>query len=153
MWGEDKLRLNKQSNYALRIMMYCAANPEANSRIPEIAAAYGLSELFLFKILQPLVAAKLVQTTRGRAGGVSLAKPPDRISVLEVVRVSEPDFVMADCFRDDYEECPLIDHCKLTNVLREALNAFFSVLASFTIADLVDDRTGMRNRLGIEKTI
>ena len=66
------MRLTRQTNYAIRILMYCAANEGRLSRIPEIAAAYSVSELFLFKILQPLVEAGLVQTVRGRNGGVRL---------------------------------------------------------------------------------
>lgn len=53
------MRLTKQTNYAVRMLMYCAANGEKLSRIPEIARAYGVSELFLFKILQPLTRAGL----------------------------------------------------------------------------------------------
>ena len=49
------MRLTRQTNYAIRILMYCAANDGRLSRIPEIAKAYTVSELFLFKILQPLV--------------------------------------------------------------------------------------------------
>jgi Rrf2 family iron-responsive transcriptional regulator len=49
------MRLTRQTNYAIRILMYCAANDGRLSRIPEIAAAYSVSELFLFMILQPLV--------------------------------------------------------------------------------------------------
>ncbi len=53
------MRLTKQTNYAIRMLMYCAANEGRLSRIPEIARAYGVSELFLFKILQPLNKAAL----------------------------------------------------------------------------------------------
>jgi hypothetical protein len=81
------MRLTRQTNYAMRILMYCAANEGRLSRIPEIAAAYSVSELFLFKILQPLVENGLVETVRGRNGGVRLARPAasDRLRV-RVVR-------------------------------------------------------------------
>ena len=72
------MRLTRQTNYAMRILMYCAANDGRLSRIPEIAAAYSVSELFLFKILQPLVENGLVETVRGRNGGVRLASLPPR---------------------------------------------------------------------------
>ncbi|WP_375672447.1 Rrf2 family transcriptional regulator, partial [Bartonella sp. AA16SXTY] len=88
------MRLTKQTNYALRILMYCADNQESLSRIPEIAKAYAVSELFLFKILQPLVEAGFVKTVRGRNGGVKLAKPAAEISVADVVKVTEDNFSM-----------------------------------------------------------
>ncbi len=144
------MRLTRQTNYAMRILMYCAANDGRLSRIPEIAAAYSVSELFLFKILQPLVEHRLVETVRGRNGGVRLGRPADTITLFDVVRVTEESFAMAECFENDAAECPLVDSCALNSALREALNAFFSVLERHSIADLVAGRTDMRGLLGID---
>ena len=144
------MRLTRQTNYAVRILMYCAANDGRLSRIPEIAAAYGVSELFLFKILQPLVEHGLVETVRGRNGGVRLAKPAAAISLFDVVRVTEDNFAMAECFENDEAECPLVDSCGLNEALRKALAAFFDVLAGYSIADLVATRPNMRSLLGID---
>jgi Rrf2 family iron-responsive transcriptional regulator len=144
------MRLTRQTNYAIRILMYCAANEDRLSRIPEIAAAYSVSELFLFKILQPLVENKLVETVRGRHGGVRLGKPADEISLFDVVRVTEESFAMAECFESDSAECPLVDSCALNAALREALGAFFAVLERHTIKDLVAARPNVRSLLGID---
>lgn len=54
------MRLTRQTNYAVRMLMYCAADSENLSRIPDIAKAYSVSELFLFKILQPLAKAGIM---------------------------------------------------------------------------------------------
>jgi Rrf2 family iron-responsive transcriptional regulator len=102
------MRLTRQTNYAIRILMYCAANDGRLSRIPEIAAAYSVSELFLFKILQPLVEHKLVETVRGRNGGVRLGRVATDITLFDVVRVTEESFAMAECFEKDASDCPLI---------------------------------------------
>jgi len=144
------MRLTRQTNYAMRILMYCAANEGRLSRIPEIAEAYSVSELFLFKILQPLVENGLVETVRGRNGGVRLGKPADQISLFDVVRVTEESFAMAECFENDAAECPLVDSCSLNAALREALGAFFAVLERHTIADMVKSRTNVRALLGID---
>ena len=144
------MRLTLQTNYAMRILMYCAANDGRLSRIPEIASSYSVSELFLFKILQPLVEAKLVETVRGRNGGVRLGRPAEQISLFDVVRVTEESFAMAECFENDATECPLVDSCSLNSALREALNAFFEVLGRHSIADLVAAKSDMRGLLGIE---
>lgn len=143
------MRLTRQTNYAMRILMYCAANNDRLSRIPEIASAYSVSELFLFKILQPLVENGLVRTVRGRNGGVGLGRPAEQISLFDVVRVTEESFSMAECFDSD-TDCPLVDSCALNAALREALNAFFEVLGRHTIADLVAERQNMRGLLGID---
>ena len=144
------MRLTRQTNYAVRILMYCAANDGRLSRIPEIAAAYSVSELFLFKILQPLVENRLVETVRGRNGGVRLARPASKISLFDVVRVTEESFAMAECFEDGASECPLIDSCTLNAALREALGAFFDVLSRHTIEDLIRTRPNVRALLGID---
>ncbi|MET3660206.1 iron-responsive transcriptional regulator RirA [Aquamicrobium ahrensii] len=144
------MRLTRQTNYAIRILMYCATNDGQLSRIPEIAAAYTVSELFLFKILQPLVENGLVETVRGRNGGVRLGKPAEDITLFEVVRVTEDNFSMAECFDSDTADCPLIDSCGLNAALREALGAFFAVLEKHTIADMVAARPNMREALGID---
>src|SRR5690606_33484166 len=99
------MRLTRQTNYAIRLLMYCAANEGRLSRVPEVAAAYSVSELFLFKILQPLVEHRLVETVRGRNGGVRLARPAAEISLFDVVRVTEENFAMAECFENDATEC------------------------------------------------
>ncbi len=131
--------------------MYCAANDGKLSRVPEIARAYGVSELFLFKILQPLVENKLVETVRGRNGGVRLGREAQNISLFDVVRVTEENFAMAECFENDATECPLVDSCGLNSALREALNAFFGVLMKYSIADLVKARPNVRALLGIDE--
>ena len=145
------MRLTRQTNYAVRMLMYCAANDGKLSRIPEIARAYGVSELFLFKILQPLVEHGLVETVRGRNGGVRLGRAAQDISLFDVVRVTEENFAMAECFENDATECPLVDSCALNSALREALNAFFAVLMKYSIADLVKARPNVRHLLGLDE--
>lgn len=142
------MRLTKQTNYAIRMLMYCTANEGELSRVPEIAKAYSVSELFLFKILHPLVEAGLMATVRGRNGGVRLAKPATEITVADVVKVTEENFAMAECFENNAIECPLVNACGLNATLGKALRAFFDVLSATTIADL--QRPHFRERLGID---
>ncbi len=144
------MRLTKQTNYAIRILMYCAANHGNLSQIPEIANAYGLSEMFLFKILQPLTKNGLTETVRGRNGGIRLTRNPSEIKLSEVVRVTEDNFDMAECFRDEGTDCPLVDSCELNAALREALAAFFMVLDKYTIEDLAVNRHRIDKLLGID---
>jgi len=66
------------------------------------------------------------------------------------VRVTEDNFAMAECFENDDAECPLVESCGLNEALRKALNAFFEVLAGYTISDLAVARPDMRLRLGLD---
>ncbi|KQT88190.1 iron-responsive transcriptional regulator RirA [Aurantimonas sp. Leaf443] len=142
------MRLTRQTNYAIRILMYCASNTGQLSRIREIAAANSASELFLFKILQPLVEAGMIETMRGRNGGIRLAKPAHLITLREVVEVTEESFALAECFESG-AACPLMDNCELNGALHQALEAFLSVLGTYTIADLTQDKPFLRRRLGL----
>ena len=143
------MRLTRQTNYAIRMLMYCAANPGRLSRVGDIAAAYSVSDLFLFKILQPLVEAGFVETVRGRNGGIRLKKAPGDITLRQVVEVTEESFALAECFEAGAVECPLIDSCALNSALREALNAFLNALSGHTIETLVGQSSGIRHRLGL----
>ncbi len=144
------MRLTRQTNYAIRMLMYCAANPDRLSRVGEIAGAYNVSELFLFKILQPLVEAGFVQTVRGRNGGIRLAKPAATITLRAVVETTEESFAIAECFETGAVDCPLIDNCALNSALRQALDAFLGSLERQTIEMLVTGSGPIHHRLGLE---
>ncbi|SKA32644.1 iron-responsive transcriptional regulator RirA [Consotaella salsifontis] len=145
------MRLTRQTNYAIRILMYCAANTEGRlSRVGEIASAYAVSELFLFKILQPLVEAGFVETVRGRNGGIRLGRPADEITLKEVVQATEESFALAECFETGAVDCPLINSCSLNAALKAALDAFLNALGGFTIQSLVAERGSIRARLGLD---
>jgi Rrf2 family iron-responsive transcriptional regulator len=142
------MRLTRQSNYAIRALIYCAVNEPALSRVADIARAHSISELFLFKLIKPLVEHGLLETVRGRKGGIRLGRPADEITLLDTIRLTEESFSMAECFDEDVT-CPLVDSCDVNAALREALGAFFEVLESHTIADLAAKRRSLRQRLGL----
>ncbi|HQZ13328.1 MAG TPA: iron-responsive transcriptional regulator RirA [Devosia sp.] len=143
------MKLTRQSNYAIRTLMYCAVNETKLSHVADIAKAHGMSELFLFKLIKPLVEAGLIETVRGRHGGIRLGRPASDITLLDTIKLTEESFAMAECFEGGDVSCPLVDACDLNAALREALGAFFNVLDSYTIADLVQKRVSLRERLGL----
>ena len=144
------MRLTRQTSYAIRTLVYCAVNTPGLSRVADIARAHSIYELFLFKLIKPLVENGLIETVRGRKGGIKLGRPAGEITLLDTVKLTEENFAMAECFEGgDEVACPLVDNCDLNGALREALNAFFSVLDSYTIADLAKGRISIRKRLGL----
>ena len=143
------MRLTQQTNYAVRTLMYCAANPDRPSKVAEIAASFGMSETHLFKIMEILVDADLIKTLRGRNGGIVLARPADKITLGEVVRVAEESFYLAECFNSGRKDCPILTTCGFNGVLHEALEAFMDVLDSKTIEDISENRTDLRQLLNI----
>ena len=143
------MKLTKQTDYAFRILMFCSSGGDRLSRVADIARAYGASEPFLFKILHPLVEGGIVQTVRGRNGGIRLARPASEITLADVVRLTEDNFTMAECFDLDDSDCPLIENCRLTTALREALDAFMTVLEKYTIEDLAKPSAAVINLLAM----
>lgn len=143
------MRLTRQSSYAIRTLIYCAVNEPGLSRVADIAKAHGISELFLFKLIKPLVEGGLIETVRGRRGGLKLGRSADDITLLDTIKLTEESFAMAECFEGGDVSCPLVDACDVNSALREALGAFFEVLDSYTIADLAKKRRNIRDLLGL----
>lgn len=143
------MRLTQQTSYSIRVLLYCAANTSDNSRIRDIAATYNISELHLFKIMHVLVEAGFVETIRGRNGGIRLARAADQISIGAVVRATESNFHLTECFDAGQRDCPLVDACGVNRILGEALAAFFGVLDRYTIADVAKDRGALRHLLDL----
>lgn len=137
------MRLTRQTNYAVRILMFCASSDKL-SRIGQIAAFYDISELFLFKVLQTLNKGGFVETIRGRNGGIRLARPATEINLGAVVRFVEDNFDLAECFEQGESICPLISTCGMNEALSEALNAFFAALDRYSIADLAGNSRNIR---------
>lgn len=147
------MRLTKQSSYAVRTLMYCAVNQPNLSRVGDVARAYSISEMFLFKLIKPLVSEKMLHTIRGRNGGIRLARPASEISLLDVIKHTEDSFALAECFGNAETKCPLVNNCEFNRALNGALDAFFAVLDSYTIADLVEKKSPMRAALGLDSEL
>ena len=130
------MRLTVHSDYALRVMMYLAARPERLATIEEIAAAYGISANHLMKVVHNLSRHAFIVTVRGRGGGMRLAKPPAAITVGDVLRKTEEDLALVECFRAD-NTCRITPACELRHALAEALDAYLDVLERWTLARLV----------------
>ncbi|MBL0848913.1 MAG: iron-responsive transcriptional regulator RirA [Candidatus Liberibacter ctenarytainae] len=143
------MHLTKRTDYGIRVLMYCAINKDSTNPVSQIAKSCGISELFLFKILHLLITANIVETVRGRSGGVRLCRPADQITVLDVVKATEDSFHIAECF-DSTVTCPLMESCNLNLVLHKALNAFFDVLQKYTIEYLVRDNSQFKDIFNIK---
>lgn len=146
------MKLTKQTDYAFRILMFCAASGDRLSRVADIARVYGASEPFLFKILHRLVDGGVIETVRGRAGGIRLARPADQITLADIVRLTEDNFAIAECFERGETDCPLVSNCRLTSALQEALAAFFVVLEKYTVDDLAKPSAAVISLLAMLET-
>ena len=142
------MQLTIYTDYTLRTLMFLALCSERLVTVSEIAKTYNISENHLTKVVHRLGLAGDVQTIRGRAGGMRLARPPAAINLGAVVRRTEPDFAIAACFEDP-EACPLHAACVLEKALAAAAAAFLAVLDRYTLADLIAPRLKLRRILGL----
>ncbi len=133
------MRLTQWTDYTLRVLMYCAACQLRDQpvTISEIADSHGISRSHLTKIVHQLGAQGLLDTTRGRGGGMRLRKPAAEINIGSVVRQTETDFAMVECFEPGSNHCSLIQHCRLKGVLHQATDAYLAVLDAVSLADLL----------------
>lgn len=133
------MKLTSWTDYSLRVLMYCAASQgrEQPVTITEIADAHDISRSHLTKIVVALSDQGLLETTRGRGGGLRLLKPAKDIVLGAVVRKTETDFTMVECFAPADNSCRLSGHCGLMTVLAEAMQSYLKVLDGVTLADLV----------------
>jgi len=130
------MQLTNFSDYALRILMYAAARSDRLITIEETAAVYGVSRAHLRKVANTLTRAGYLAAVRGRSGGLRLGKNPEKIRLGDVVRLTEPDFALVECFADG-DQCIITSRCRLRGVLKEALAAFSGVLDNYTLKDLM----------------
>lgn len=131
------MRLTAFTDYSLRVLLFVATAPERRATIAEIARSYGISQHHLVKVVHLLGREGFLANTRGRSGGLKLAKAPSLVNVGDVVRVTEGPSVLAECFEPGGGACPITRACSLVAVLHEADGAFYDVLDRYTLQDLV----------------
>jgi Rrf2 family transcriptional regulator, nitric oxide-sensitive transcriptional repressor len=131
------MRLSEFTDYTLRVLMYCAAHRQRLVTIGELAEHHRLSKNHLMKVVNDLARQGLIETTRGRGGGLRLSKAPEAVRIGDVVRASETDFRLVECFDPATNACTLSPRCRLKHVFDAALQAYFRELDGATLADLV----------------
>jgi Rrf2 family nitric oxide-sensitive transcriptional repressor len=134
------MRLTSFTDYSLRVLIYLAADTARRATIAEIAAAFGVSENHLIKVVHFLGKQGWIETVRGKGGGLLLAMPPESVNIGQVVRDTEGAAMPAECFAPDGGHCVITRSCRLKGVLGEAVTAFYAVLDRYTLADLSRNR-------------
>lgn len=140
------MRLTAYTDYSLRTLMYLALNQDRLVTIQDIAQAHGISKNHLMKVVHQLGLSGMVETVRGRNGGLRLKMPANQINVGAVVRHTETDFFMAECFNRDSNTCVYSQACALKGVLAAATEAYLAVLDAVTLGQLINaDGTLLRS--------
>lgn len=130
------MRLTMLSDYALRVLMFAAANPDRLVTIDDTLKAFPVSRGHIMKVVLTLGQAGILRSQRGRAGGFTLARRPDGISLGDVLRLTEPDYQMVEC-QGSQSTCPITSACRLPKIVQAALAAFMAVMDQHTLADVI----------------
>lgn len=135
------MHVTQFTDYSLRLVLYLACHTDRLVSVEEVGAAYGISRHHLVKVVQTLTELKLVETLRGRGGGMRLALSPAEINVGWLIRRTEPHFNLVECFDPGSNTCPIAPACGLKGALKRAQEAFLAVLDTYTLDRLLTRRS------------
>lgn len=142
------MRLSEYTDYTLRVLMYCATRRDRLVTIGELAEQHGLSKNHLMKVVNDLARQGLIETMRGRGGGLRLLAEPASIRIGDVVRTTETDFRLVECFDPATNACTLSPNCRLKHLFNDALAAYFKALDGATLHDMTADLSPTQRRGG-----
>lgn len=145
------MKLTTFSDYTLRVLMFLALNRDRLSTIPEIAAAYDISENHLMKVVHQLARSGVIESVRGKGGGIRLAMEPEGIRLGQIVRASEGSAPIVECLSEDVGNCRIAPACRLSGILVRAFDALYAALDDYTLADLVHAPRGLKMLLAREQ--
>ncbi len=141
------MRLNQASDFALRVLVFVASNGSKLSKIDDISTRYHISRAHLMKIVNKLARSGLLETVRGRNGGLRLSMSPQDMRIGDVVRAIEEDFALVECMGGRKNKCIITPACQLTGIFAEALQEFMNVLDKYTLADVTQNKNALHNIL------
>ncbi|QDL36324.1 RrF2 family transcriptional regulator [Rhodoferax sediminis] len=143
------MRLTTFSDYSLRVLMYLALQDDRLATIQEIATAYDISESHLMKVVHQLARSGVVETVRGKGGGLRLALEPAQIRLGQVVRQAEGEGPIVECLSGEPARCRIAPVCRLPGVLVRAFNALYAELDRYTLEDLVSEPNEFKRVLAL----
>ena len=129
------MRLTIYTDYSFRVLLYLASKPESTVTITEITEFYNISRNHLVKVVHNLGIHEFITTSRGKNGGIRLARPAEEIILSDVLKKTEPDFDLLECFNPTTDNCVISPTCRLKSMLYEGRSAFLAVLEQNTLAD------------------
>ncbi|WP_379866439.1 RrF2 family transcriptional regulator [Marinobacter sp. M5B] len=133
------MHITRYTDYSLRVLIYLALQQERLVTIQQIADSYDISKNHLMKVGHQLTLKGYIESVRGKNGGLRLHRRPEDINIGVLVRETEQDMNLVECFSSD-NQCCITPVCGLKNILAEALRAFLNTLDQYTLADILTER-------------
>ena len=133
------MHITRYTDYSLRVLVYLAVQGDELVTIQQIADSYEISRNHLMKVVHQLNKKGYIETVRGKKGGMRLQMAPGDINVGTLVRETEQDLSVVECFASG-DACRITPVCGLKSMFGEALAAFLEVLDRYTLADIINDQ-------------
>lgn len=130
------MHVTRYTDYSLRVLIYLAVHGDQLATIQEIAESYDISRNHLMKVVHQLNKKGYIETVRGKKGGMRLLMAPADINVGVLVRETEQDLNIVECFPSK-DACRISPVCGLKGMFGEALNAFMKTLDRYTLEDVI----------------
>ncbi|MBN1379785.1 MAG: Rrf2 family transcriptional regulator [Gammaproteobacteria bacterium] len=130
------MRVTRYTDYSLRVLIFAALKNKEQTTIGEIAEHYQISKNHLMKVVQALNNNGYLIAVRGKNGGLRLNGDPADINIGSLVRETEQDLPLVECFGEE-NTCVITPACELKKIFSEALDGFLKILDQYTLADLV----------------
>lgn len=129
--------LSKFTDYSFRALVYLAENRDKLCTVEELAKNLEISEHHLKKIIHKLAKTDLIISLKGRTGGLKLGLDPQDINLGEVIKITEDNLNIAQCFNKEYC-CPYMgSECKIKGIMQDSLDAFLYEFSKYTLNDIL----------------
>lgn len=145
------MQLTRFTDYSLRVLIYLGLRQDRLATINEIATTFGISENHLMKVVHRLGTQGYIETIRGKGGGMRLARHPESINIGEVVRHTEENMDLAECFGSGGSDCFLLPGCVLKTALTEARRSFLTTLDRYHLSDLLVNQKAPSSMVALTK--
>ncbi|MBE6054849.1 MAG: Rrf2 family transcriptional regulator [Clostridium sartagoforme] len=129
--------LSKFTDYSFRALIYLAENRDKLCTVEELAKKIEISEHHLKKIIHKLAKTDLIISMKGRTGGLKLGLEPQDINLGEVIKITEDNLNIAQCFNKE-NCCPYMTYdCKVKGIMKNSLDAFINEFSRYTLSDVL----------------
>lgn len=131
------MQLSKFTDYAFRALIYLANNRDKLSTVEELAVELNASEHHIKKVIHKLAKTDYIISSKGRGGGLQLGLEPEEINLGEVLKFTEDNLNIVECFNKP-ESCPFMSSgCKLKAISSGALNNFINEFSRYSLKDIL----------------
>ncbi|WP_342228241.1 Rrf2 family transcriptional regulator [Rickettsiella endosymbiont of Rhagonycha lignosa] len=146
------MQLTLYSDYSLRVLLYLSQTPKKIATILEIANFYKISKNHLVKVAHRLAQLGFIKTQQGHGGGLQLVYASLELTVAEIIKKTETNFHLVECFNKEKNNCIISPHCIIQKILFQAMQAFFTILENYRLKDLSNSLLTQQINLFLDST-